>query len=234
MKRKTRQARTTQRNPGANPLQILRPAPPSVDHRGERMLTATYTLVALSVEQASVRVSLQSLQKLLHANFLHQSALTPGQVDYACEALRRLYDTCHWRKIEKFLIPAIRRVAGQADQLLAELEALNHAAAEAMEQALGHAPAKAIDSPMRVNEFCGAIERFCSALLVRLEREEKELFPVARAGISGEAWFSIANQMLAHDAYVQECKNTGPMAVAVATASSRRRQQVAERTTVTH
>jgi hypothetical protein len=41
-------------------------------------------------------------------------------------------------------------------------------------------------------------------LLKRIEREEQELFPVARAVISGEAWFAIANQMLAHDAYRQE------------------------------
>jgi hemerythrin-like domain-containing protein len=188
------------------------------------MLTATYTLVALSVEQASVRVSLQSLQNLLQTNFVHQNALTPGQVDYACDALRRLYDTCHWRKIEKFLIPAIRRANSQADRLLAELDALNSAAAEAMRKVMALAPSRPIDSPSRVSEFCSAIEQFCGALLCRLEREENELFPVARAGISGEAWFSIANQMLAHDAYVLESKQTGPTDIVVATASSRRRR----------
>ena len=203
------------------------------------MLTATYTLVALSVEQASVRVSLQSLQKLLHTNFLHQNALTPGQVDYACDALRRLYDTCHWRKIEKFLIPAIRRVNSQADRLLAELDQLNSAAGDAMRQVLLLAPNRPIDSPSRVAEFCSAIEQFCGALLNRLEREEKELFPLARAGISGEAWFSIANQMLAHDAYLLESKFTSPADIVVATASSRRRrteqaEMRASHATVTH
>jgi hemerythrin-like domain-containing protein len=168
------------------------------------MLTATYTLVALSVEQTSVRVSLQSLQKLLHNNFLHQSTLTAGQVDYACESLRRIYDTCHWRKIEKYLIPAIRRAAAQADQLLLELDQLSHVAAEAMGAIAERMCGAALDSASRVDEFCASVETFCSALLKRLEREEKELFPVARSVISGEAWFSVANQMLAHDAYVQE------------------------------
>jgi hypothetical protein len=64
----------------------------------------------------------------------------------------------------------------------------------------------AVDSGTGVAQFCAAVDDFCAALLKRLEREEQELFPVARAAISGEAWFAIANQMLAHDAYQQESR----------------------------
>ena len=168
------------------------------------MLTATYTLVALSVEQTSVRVSLQALQKFLQSNVLNQAALTPAQVEYACDTIKRLYETCHWRKLDKFLIPAIRRASDTADNLLAELDALSQAAADAMSAALRAAEPAAADSRARAADFCAAIERFCNALLKRLEREEQELFPLATAVISGEIWFSIANQMLAHDAYRQE------------------------------
>ncbi|MGJ7918289.1 hypothetical protein ACI48D_22825, partial [Massilia sp. LXY-6] len=35
-------------------------------------------------------------------------------------------------------------------------------------------------------------------------REEHELFPLARSLVRGEAWFAIANQMLAHDAVARE------------------------------
>ena len=174
------------------------------------MLTATYTLVALSVEQASVRVSLQSLQKLLHSNFLYQSALTPGQVQYACDSLRRVYDLCRWRKIEMFLIPAIRRATREADELLPDLDSLSLAAADAMGALADGVGVTLVDCEAKVARFCGAVEDFCSALLKRLEREEQELFPVARAVISGEAWFSIANQMLALDAYRQENKTAKP------------------------
>ncbi|TFW30926.1 hypothetical protein [Massilia horti] len=167
------------------------------------MLTATYTLVALSVEQTSVRVSLQSLQKLLHTNFLHQAALTPSQVEHTCDTLKQLYESCHWRKLDKFLIPAIRRSTRLADDLLQELDALSKAASDAMAAAL-RMVGSAVDSAARVAQFCAALERFCGALLMRLEREEQELFPVARTAIAGEAWFAIANQMLAHDAYQQE------------------------------
>ena len=199
------------------------------------MLTATYTLVALSVEQASVRMGLQSLQKVLVNNFSQQCALTPGQVDFACSALRRLYDTCHWRKIEKFLIPAILRATRDADELLHELERLNGAAAEAMSEVAERFAGLSIDSADRVSEFCASVDTFCNVLLQRLAREEQELFPVARTVISGEAWFSIANMMLVHEAYVLETRpgRFGPAMAAVPVDSLPAGQRAA-RVTLTH
>lgn len=173
------------------------------------MLTATYTLVALSVEQTSVRVSLQSLQKFLQS---HQAALTPAHIGYTCDSIKRLYELCHWRKLDKFLIPAVKRATRAADSLLAELDGLSQAACDAMHDALSIVESAALDAQARMSQFCAAVERFCSALLMRLEREEDELFPLASSAICGEAWFAIANQMLAHDAYRQE--NRGDEVVA--------------------
>ena len=170
------------------------------------MLTATYTLVALAVEQASIRVSLQAFQQYLESNFMHQSALTAGQVDYACASLERLYGTCHWRKIEMFLIPAIRGATDTADPLLRQLDALNLAAADVVGAVTGPLAGAALESESQVKRFCGAIDAFCSALLTRIDIEEKELFPVARSVISGEAWFAIANDMLVHDARRQDSR----------------------------
>lgn len=170
------------------------------------MLTATYTLVALSVEQASVRTGLKSLQQLLKHNFIHQEALSPGQVSYACDAVRRLYENCHWRKLDMFLIPAIRKATNAADSLLHNLDELGRAGADAvglLALRLGSVP---VDTPNKVRQFCAAIEAFCSATSQRVDLEEQVLFPVARSVISGETWFSIANQMLDHDAYVQDSK----------------------------
>jgi hemerythrin-like domain-containing protein len=146
---------------------------------------------------------------LLQSNFLQQKTLSPVQVEVTCDAIKRLYESCHWRKLDKFLIPAIRRATRAADQLLDELDGLSQAAADAMAVALRIVEAAALDSQARVGEFCAAIDRFCASLLRRLEREERELFPVASSVISGEDWFAIANQMLAHDAYQQECRPAG-------------------------
>lgn len=175
------------------------------------MLTATYTLVALSVEQTSVRVSLQSLQNYVQNNLRIQAALTPAQIEYACGTLKRLYENCHWRKLDKFVVPAIRRATRACDELLAELEALSQAAADAMAAALRAIEAAGLAPQARVRDFCAAIERFCGALLQRLEREEHELFTAASGVVPGEAWFAIANQMLAHDSYQKESRGGAPI-----------------------
>lgn len=189
------------------------------------MLTATYTLVALSVEQANVRVSLQSLQQQIDNNFVHQSALTPGQVGYACDAVKRMYESCHWRKLDMFLIPAIRSATRQADELLQNLDELGRAAADAVGVLAIRLGSTAVDTGAKVSQFCAAIEAFCSATLKRLELEEQFLFPMARSVISGEAWFSIANQLLAHDAYVLETRPARALPLFTEPADEQARQQ---------
>ena len=166
------------------------------------MLTSTYTLVALSVEQTTVRAALQSLLDDLGALPGDFSTLAAGRAAQLCAALRQAYDTCHWRKLDKFLVPALRRSTAAGDALLAELERLSGQAAAAL--GVAEACVGAADRPVSRDGFCDAVERCVAALRRRLEREEHELFPLARAAVGGDAWFAIANQMLAHDAYAQE------------------------------
>ncbi|MFS2021508.1 hypothetical protein ACEN88_33690, partial [Massilia sp. CT11-108] len=96
------------------------------------MLTSTYTLVALSVEQTTVRAALQSLLDELRALPGDFSTLAAGRAAQLCTALRQVYDNCHWRKLDKFLVPALRRSTAAADRLLEELERLSGQAASAM------------------------------------------------------------------------------------------------------
>ena len=81
------------------------------------MLTATYILVSLSVEQASIRMSLLAFQKYMHVQLRHQSRLNLAQLQYAGDWLSRLYQGGYWRKVEMYLIPAIRQAAPHADGL---------------------------------------------------------------------------------------------------------------------
>lgn len=170
------------------------------------MLTATYTLVALSVEQANVRLSLLSFQKYVQSTLLRQQRLTLSQLEYACETLERLYQACHWRKIELYLIPALQNATEQANQLLDELSRLNQAALSVIRRLQAELDTAVEYSEQQVAEICQSIETFCTVLLQRLEKEEKELFTIARATIGGEAWFDIANKFLAHDAQVVEAR----------------------------
>ncbi len=171
------------------------------------MLTSTYTLVALSVEQTTVRSALQSLMRALHALPDEDGILAPGQAAQLCAELRQVVDDCHWRKLDKFLVPALRRDAEAADGLLRDLEQLSRAAADALAAAEARVDAgvRGVDR----DGFHDAVERCVAALRCRLEREEHELFPLARSLVRGEAWFAIANQMLAHDAVARERRGAG-------------------------
>ncbi|WP_082439693.1 MULTISPECIES: hemerythrin domain-containing protein [unclassified Massilia] len=166
------------------------------------MLTSTYTLVALSVEQTTVRSALQSLARTLHALPEDGGILAPGQAAQLCAELRQVVDDCHWRKLDKFLVPALRRASCAADGLLHDLEQISRGAAESLAaaEACVDAGARGVDR----DRFQEAVEGCIAALRCRLEREEHELFPLARSLVRGEAWFAIANQMLAHDAVARE------------------------------
>jgi len=171
------------------------------------MLTSTYTLVALSIEQAGARHGLQALLDCWQAG-APPAAPTARQLELACDALRVAFDDCHWRKLDRFVIPALRR-AGAAGELLAQLDALSLAAIEARADA--HAAAAGKDAG-----FAAAVERCCALLLERLDREETELFPLARNHVPSEVWFAIANQMLVQDAWQSENRGypAGPVPAA--------------------
>lgn len=173
------------------------------------MLTATYTLVALSVEQNDMRVGLHAVQQLVQKSYARQSTLTEGQADYVCDTLRRLYERCQGRKLDRFLLPALRRAGAGAEPLLCELDMLSRSAADALGAACRLAVG-GIDDDEGVDAFCMAALRFCAALELRFDREERELFSIARVAIAGDAWFAVANQMLAHDAYREEHRGRSP------------------------
>ncbi|OEZ97017.1 hypothetical protein DUGA2_61450 [Duganella sp. HH101] len=173
------------------------------------MLTATYTLVALSVEHAIVRLSLLSFQKYVRSTLMHQNRITLSQLEYACENLNSLYQACHWRKTEMYLIPALREATERADQLLDELNRLNQSALLSIRMLQDKLGSLADVRDDQVNLICDSIETFCSSLLKRLEKEEQELFAIARNAIAGETWFSIANQLMMHDKHLEEMKRAG-------------------------
>lgn len=173
------------------------------------MLTATYTLVALSVEQSSVRLSLLSFQKYVRSTLMQQNSITLSQLEYACENLNSLYQACHWRKTEMYLIPALRETSERADALLDELNHLNQAALAAIRTLQERIGIIADVRDFRVEQVCESIETCCTALLKRLEKEEQELFAMARGLIGGETWFAIANQLMMHDKHLEEMKRSG-------------------------
>jgi hemerythrin-like domain-containing protein len=174
---------------------------------GDRMLTSTYALVSLSVEQTTVRAALHALVRDLHALPAEAGILVPGHAARLCAELRRVVDLCHTRKFNRFLVPALRGHTGAADGILKELEELSRTAAAAL--AAAEACVDAGRRGVDCGDFQDAVERCAAALRRRLESEEHELFPLARSVVGGEVWFAIAHQMLAHDACVREQRGDG-------------------------
>lgn len=170
------------------------------------MLTSTYTLVALSVEQARARTALQTLLDRWRPAAWWGEPPAAHQYEAACEALRQVSEVCQWRKLDKFVLPVLRRQGVDAGALLAELDALSRRA---------HAARMAAQSAASDGDpgCLAALEQCCELLLERLDREERELLPLARTVIPGDHWFTIANQMLAHDAVQNELRDAGRSAV---------------------
>jgi hypothetical protein len=168
------------------------------------MLTSTYTLVALKIEQAGVRAGLTEFQEYSRTHYQEAAPVSLRELDEACATLHRLYRSSTWRKVEIFLIPALRKATRQCDQLLAELGALTYQAYTAFDNFEARLRDASADPAVLSSQLRKVIDAFCSALLTRLEREENELLPVARTVIPGDTWFAIANQSLVHDERMQE------------------------------
>lgn len=172
------------------------------------MLTATYSLVTLSVEQTSIRMGLQALQKYVQVHLLQRHSTTLAHLEHAFDTLNSLYQACRWRKSEIYLIPAIRLATERADSLLAELSTLNTRVSDMLHNVRMRLDTVGVSSEECIEQIFSSIDACCSTLLERLEKEEQELYAMARSVICGESWFSIANQFLRHDADQAETRRS--------------------------
>lgn len=164
------------------------------------MLTATYSIVTISTEQNKTRRLLHRLQQHIQNAWNGLKNIDLASIESAFNNLTQFDKYCHRRKVEVHLIPAIRRITGEADSLLAELEALSASGRNilrSLREQLGKAFEEGI---IRVNEVCDSMELYCNKLQKRLAKEEDELFPLARRLLSIEEWFAIAEKFLSDDA----------------------------------
>ncbi|MGV3654680.1 MAG: hypothetical protein ACO1N5_10725, partial [Noviherbaspirillum sp.] len=78
------------------------------DDRGAKMLTATYSLVALSVEQEKAQSGLCALDEFIRKNSADPLQASPDVLEAALNELARFDQYYHERKVEIFIIPALR------------------------------------------------------------------------------------------------------------------------------
>jgi hypothetical protein len=165
---------------------------------GTNMLTATYSIIALKVEQNRARWTFSSLQQTI-LNGLRNLRQAGGiDLDALLGRLTQFEQYCHRRKMEVIVIPTLRRFTHEVDALLDEIEALGRASMallrslrEKLQGALGHGSAM-------LDDIVASLEQCCAQFHRRLAAEEA-LVQVAERVIPGEAWFGIAASFLSED-----------------------------------
>lgn len=164
------------------------------------MLTATYSLVAIAAEQDAARRILRRLQQYIQNIWHGIQKIDFAMLDSAFDKLAEFDAYCRKRKLEVYVIPALRKTTCEADALLEELDALSEAGRSVLRAAREQFIAAFEAGNARLHEICLSMEQYCERLHARLAREEEELFPMLRRLLSVEEWFGIAAQFLSDDA----------------------------------
>jgi hypothetical protein len=163
------------------------------------MLTTTYSLIALSVEQKNARGSLSALQQYIKSSAGNLNDSDPVALESAVDKLSQFDQYCHERKVEVYVIPAIRKATREADSLLVELEQLNLMSVNILRSVRDGLRQACEQGAVKIEELCSSMERYCSNLYQRLVKEE-ELCKIAQRVISIDEWFAIAANFLSYDA----------------------------------
>lgn len=183
------------------------------------MLTATYSLVAITAEQEKTRGMLVRLQHYVRTTWNGFHGIDFTFLNTAFERLLQFDRYCRSRKLEVVMIPALRSMSREADALIAELDSLSDKAMNIVRSIADQLAAAFEVSLVQANQIYDAMERYCDHLFVRLEREENELIPMARRLFSIEDWFTIAAQFLAEDAGGEGKRRHSSRTARVATAA---------------
>jgi hypothetical protein len=159
------------------------------------MLTATYSIVALELEQKKVRWTFSSLQQYIKnsiRNFRSTGGVDPEQL---AQRISQFEQFCQQRRMAVFLIPVLRKCTHEADALLDELEKLN-AASTALVKSLQKKLRLALTKGAAlIDDICASLEQCCLNFYQRLNRED-ELVKIAERVIPNEVWFGLATSLM--------------------------------------
>lgn len=163
------------------------------------MLTVTYSIVAMKVEHKKARWTFSSIQQYILNGIRNIKGASKTDFEHMLNRLSQFEKYYRERKIQIFLIPALRKLTREADPLLDEMESLSadsHSLLRSLRERLQEGLRQ---GRVLVEEVCSSLELCCSNFYRRLAREE-ELVQIAERLIPSEAWFGIAANFLSHDA----------------------------------
>ncbi|WP_187370973.1 hypothetical protein [Noviherbaspirillum massiliense] len=167
------------------------------------MLTATYSLVAITNEHKATKNMLGKLQQGIRNILEKLPKVDLPLMKAIMNKLVQFDQHCRNRKVEVHLLPAIRTKAVTVP-LLAELDFLAAAASDLLAWAHGKLSGMGHDMAESAREVCLSMQVYCRKMLERLAREEEHLFPLAERLLSMDEWFAMAAKFLSEDAMARQ------------------------------
>ncbi len=162
------------------------------------MLTATYAILNLSVEQEHSRTLISKIQQFCRHCSTGLKDINLPDLKSVARQLTQFDESGHRRKVEMHVIPAIRNATREADPLFAELESLNAQDDSILTSLKALLSLSADQWMVKLKELCCLMELHCQVLLKKLEQEDA-IFALARRVLPSEEWFSIGTQFLSLD-----------------------------------
>lgn len=163
------------------------------------MLTLTYALVALSVEQKKVQGQLLELQQCVQKERDRKAFVEPARLESLVADFVRLDDACLSRNIELYVLPAVRAATSEADSLLADIDAIISTGRIILRNLRGNLWKNAGQDSVQIDDFLDSLETYCQNLMKRLTMEELHILPLAQRVISSDEWFDIAAKFISHE-----------------------------------
>lgn len=167
------------------------------------MLTATYSIVALKVEQKKARWNLSALQHTIMNSLRNLKNASGLDIESMLNRLTQFEQYCHQRKMEIFVIPALRKITHEADSLLEELDSLSSSSLAILRSLREKLQEAMRQGALKIDELCSSLELCCAHLYRRLTKEE-ELVQIAERVIPSDEWFGIAAKFMSHDAHASK------------------------------
>jgi hemerythrin-like domain-containing protein len=173
---------------------------------GADMLTLTYALVALSVEQKKVLGRLLELQHEIQQKRSRKVVADQRQIESLLAQFVQLDEACRNRNIELYVLPAIRAATTENDSLLADIEALTAMGRIILATVRERLRQAFAQGSFNIEDVCNSLELYCQHLLKRLAIEDMHFMPLAQRVISSDEWFDIAAQFISHESEKQTKK----------------------------
>ena len=155
------------------------------------MLTSTFSLAAISVEQQHAHRALLAFGRGLQDLESESAAgIASEAVEVACQKLHRIADFFRTRIIDVHVIPALHLSTNGLECTFAELEALSAEANEVM-HAIASLVANRELSGFDIADLFAQFGRYCECQNKRVAIENALILPSAYDSLPPEVWFSI-------------------------------------------